>query len=211
MLAAGAASHEIILEYTRGIEEGYYRGLTPASGARVAVNGRRSVEFEEDTLRPGVYRGAFTPEPGERYTLRIEGPAGEVATSETRIPGIPRITVPHQDTTVTPGTDVAVRWSSVAAAGYTLVRSAPNRQTSVGSLRHVSFVRDTALVMQFGVFGGTAFDLRIVAVDENFIHYTGDGSQEESRSRNRVRSTVDGAYGLFGSYGMSDVRRISLQ
>lgn len=211
MLAAGVAQQEIIVEYTRGVEDGYFRGLTPASGVRVTVTGEEATAFQEDALRPGVYLGSFTPRSGKRYMLRVQGSAGETATAETLIPGIPRIVAPTRDTAVSRDTRVPVRWSSPPAVGFVVLHSPPNQPSPVGSLRHAPITRDTSTVMQFGVLGGTSFKLQVAAVDRNFVHYIGADTLMPVVDRSRVRSTLVGAYGLFGSFGLGDPRLVVLQ
>ncbi len=211
MLAAGAAQQEIILEYTRGIEDGYFRGLTPASGARITVSGGGVFAFEEDSRRPGVYLASFTPRSGERYTLRVHGPAGETATAETVVPGIPQIVAPARDTVVARDNRVPVRWLSTSAAGYVVVQAPPNQPSPLTRLLYPAIGRDTSAVIQFGVLGGTAFQLRVAAVDSNFVHFAGADTEMSAADRSRIRGTVAGAYGLFGSFGLSNPRLVSLQ
>ncbi|CAN5780767.1 hypothetical protein BH23GEM3_BH23GEM3_03690 [soil metagenome] len=211
MLAEGAPEQEIILEYTRRLDEGYYRGLTPASGAHITVTGKETHAFREDPKHPGVYRASFVPHRGERYTLRIEGPAGESVTSQTEVPGSPQLISPGADTVIRWGEHVTVRWSSVpAAAGYVLIDRPPGEPGLLRALSYPNVLRDTSLIMQPGKLGGTSFHIRVVAVDANYRWYrTGEISDPEERSR--TRSTVEGGYGLFGSFSIGNSRLISLQ
>jgi hypothetical protein len=208
MLAEGDAAQEIILEYTRHLNEGIYRGLTPASGARITVSGSAEHHFTEDPHRLGVYVASFVPAAGEHYLLRIDGPRGERVTGDTRIPGVPHVISPRSDTTLTLGSFVTVQWSaSEAAAAYVLVDAAPGEPSSLTALWHPPILGDTSVTLQPGRFGGTALHLRIAAVDSNYAAYHRTGSFAPEQ-RSRIRTTVDGAYGLFGAYAISERRTL---
>lgn len=210
MLAADEPRQEILVEYTRSLSEGYFKGLTPASGARVAVVGNEAHPFQEDPARPRVYVAAFAPRPGERVSLQVQGPAGEVVTAETMIPEAPRLVSPEADTTVAWGGYVTPRWSSVpTAGGYVLTDSPPGQPSPIGSLLHPTVLGDTAVQIQPGKFGGTTFHIRVAAVDRNYERYMQRTSDSDDRSR--IRSTVTGGYGLFGSYAVSNSRLVSVK
>lgn len=210
MVAAAESRQEIIVEQAREIGAGYYKGLTPASGVEVTVSGDRVYAFDEDPARPGVYTAMFRPRSGERYSLRITGPAGEVIMGETVIPGAPELISPGADTVIFWGNYVDLSWSSVpTAAGYVIIDAPPEQPASIPAILHPTLVSDTTIQIQPGKFGGTAFHIRVAAVDSNYVRYEQGVSDSDDRSR--VRSTVDGGYGLFGSYGLSDARLIAVQ
>lgn len=211
MLAGSELQQEIIVEYARGIHEGYFRGLTPARGARVVVAGEETYEFQEDPERPGVYRATFSPVSGERYALQVRGPAGELVTSETLVPHSAQLISPGSDTTISLGGYITVRWSEVpAAAGYVLLDRPPGQPSSGATLLQPGILSETELRIQPGAFGGTTFQIRVAAVDANYRRYmrpSSDGSGEQEYRRD----TVEGGHGLFGSYSLSDSRLISVQ
>lgn len=209
MLAGGEQHQEILVEYTRGIGEGYYRGLTPATGAQVVVLGEETHRFREDSARPGIYLATFSPVPGRRYALQIRGPAGEAVTSETLVPEPPRLISPGADTTISLGNSVSVRWSWVpGAAGYVLVDRPPGQPSSFTTLLHPTILRDTSVSMQPGAFGGKSFYIRIATVDANYRRYM-QGAAPDSEERSR--SAVEGGHGLFGSYALSNPRWIYIR
>ncbi|HEY8470243.1 MAG TPA: DUF4249 family protein [Longimicrobiales bacterium] len=225
MLVADTAEQEILVEYTRAIEEGIDRAvLTPASGARVSVESGGTVHpFMEDPAQPGIYRARFTPRAGERYRLRIEGPRGETATAETVIPGTPRITVPSADTTVdvrTPpniGEVVRFHWTSAPGAGYVLVLRLPTRDEpteflSLMNAYRTSVQTDTTAEHPFGGLvsypGGAR--VNIAAVDSNYARFV-SRDPLETIPESRARSPLEGAYGLFGSVAFSNTRLISVR
>ncbi len=101
MLRGGAPEQEILLEFTRPVKDGLYRGLTPASGAEVTVTGPVATHrFAEDADHPGVYRASFLAEGGVSYALRVRGPGGQLLEGETTVPGTVRLTVPSRDTLI---------------------------------------------------------------------------------------------------------------
>lgn len=211
MLAGGEPQQEILVEYTRGIGEGYFRGVTPATGAQVVVVGDETHRFGEDPARPGMYRADFSPRPGRRYTLQVRGPAGEVVTSETLVPGPPRLISPAADTAVSPGAFVTLQWSAApASAAYVLTDRPPGRPSSFTALLYPYVVGDTSVRVQPGTFGRTSFHFRVAAVDANYLRYV-RGTTADTAERNRVRSTVEGGYGLFGSYALSNTRVVSVR
>lgn len=207
MLATGAPEQQLVLEYSRGIDEGVYRGLTPASGAAVTVSAGQAHPFQEDPRRPGVYRAAFTPVAGERYLLRIQGPAGEVVQGEAVAPGRPDMLAPAADTTVPLGGYATLRWTSAPhAAAYVLVEGVPGQPGTPGALLHPAILAGTSLTLQPGAFGGTSFTFRVAAVDANYVAYAG-----ADPAGPRVRSTVQGGYGVFGAYALGDPRSIRVR
>jgi hypothetical protein len=208
MLGAGTSEQEILLEYTRYVHEGFFRDLTPVSGARMTVSGTAQHAFREDPLRPGVYRASFVPAAGERYALHIEGPDGERVRGETVVPQAPRLISPGADTTVALGSFVTVLWSSSpAAAAYVITDSPAAQPGNLGALLHPAVLADTSFTTQPGMFGRTAFHFRVTAVDDNYVRYLPSGSDDPRR----IRQTVDGAYGLFGSYASSGARTITVR
>lgn len=210
MLASGESRQEIILEYGRNLGDGYFKGLTPATGAQVDVVGEDAHDFREDPARPGVYQAVFAPQPGSRYALRIRGPAGEVVTAETLVPGPPRFIAPAADTAIAVGTTVSLHWSSApVAAAYVFGDHRPGKGSDPGALLSPAILNDTSYTI-LGIFGGTSYPYRVAAVDSNYIRYT-QRAPGSVRERDPVSSTVTGAFGLFGSYAMSDTRTISIR
>jgi hypothetical protein len=210
MLASGESRQEIILEYGRNIGDGYFKGLTPATGARIEVVGEAIHDFHEDPSRPGIYQAAFAPQPGLRFALRIRGPAGEVVTAETLVPDPPRFIAPAVDTAIAVGDTVSLRWlSAPAAAAYIFGDYRPGKGGDLGSLLSPAILDDTSYTIQ-GIFGGTSYQYRVAAVDSNYIWYA-QRAPGSARERDPVSSTVSGAFGLFGSYALSDTRTISVR
>lgn len=210
MLSAGAQEQEIVLEYSRAISDGFFRGLTPASGAEVLVTGQETHQYREDPAQPGVYRASFSPRPGTRYSLLVRGPAGEVVTGETVVPGAPRFVAPAEDTTISRGNSVTFRWMSTAGdAGYLVLDRPLGTPTHPMLVLHPSIQADTSGTWQPGAFGGNVFNYRIAAVDSNYVRYIHGGS-DPSRPE-RFRSTVAGGYGVFGSYAVSHPRTVTVQ
>jgi hypothetical protein len=209
MLRAGSEDQRILLEYTRRIEEGFFRGLTPASGARITVRGATTHEFNEDPARPGVYFASFAPPPGQRYTLRIDGPAGETVVGETVVPHAPLLILPARDTTISLGMALTITWSSSpAAAAYIITDRPAGEPTHFLSLLHPPMRADTSFTTTPGAFGRNDFHYRVTAVDSNYVHYK---SVPGTGERSLIRLTVDGAYGLFGSYAQSELRRVTVR
>lgn len=210
MLGLGAQDQEIVVEYSRGIGDGYYRGLTPAAGAEVVVVGDGTYRYQEDPAHPGVYRATFSPRPGVRYALGVRGPAGEMVTAETVVPDASRLIAPGADTTIAWGNYVTLRWSSApGAAGYVVIDRPPGAPGPIGALVHPYILRDTSVTTQPGLFGGTSFYFRIAAVDASYVRYI-EGAPGDS-SAGRIRSTVSGGYGLFGSYALSNARAVTVR
>lgn len=210
MLQEGTAQQEITVEHTRGIGEGYFRGLTPASGAEVVVTGDVDHRFNEDPERPGIYVAAFFPRAGTTYRLEVRGADGQVLTGRTTVPDRSRFISPATDTTITWASYVTAAWSSVpAAAAYLLVDRAPGSATSWIDLIYPTILTDTALTMQPGKFGGNSFYLRVATVDSSFLAYTRGPAEDSIRSR--IPTVISGGYGLFGSYALSDTRVISVK
>lgn len=209
MLAAGEPRQELLLEYTRDVADGFYRGLTPASGAQVSVEGDASYTYTEDPARPGVYRAAFTPRPGVRYGLRIRGPAGEAATAETLVPGATRLVAPSADTALARGGGVTFRWTrDPSAAAYVLGNFQPGAPSSIGGVVAPKISTDTSESFQ-PLFTAT---YRVATVDANYLRYMGTSSSDSTGGgRGRFGSTVTGAYGLFGSYGLSNPRTVTVR
>jgi hypothetical protein len=208
MIAGGQTEQEVVLEYTRFVGEGVYRDLTPASGAEINVTGEGSHDFAEDPQRPGVYRGSFAPTPGTRYVLRIRGPNGETVGGETVVPGAPAWLSPGSDTTVVWGSWVSMVWSSAPhAAAYVLVQAAAGEPSAPLALQHPAVMADTAFMTQPGN-RGVNLHLRIAAVDSNYVRYVAPQGPDVT---GRVRATVEGAYGLFGSYSIGGSRLVAVQ
>ncbi len=179
--------------------------------------------FMEDAAEPGLYRARFTPRQGETYRLRIEGPAGEVVTAETVVPGTPRIIVPAADTTVDIdateflGDSVRFDWTSAAGAGYILVLRLPSRDEPANLFSPLYYQRsyvwqDTTLYSIFGSI--VAFPdgarVNIAAVDSNYAQFVSQ-YPIETVPESRVRSPLRGAYGMFGSVAFSNTRTISVK
>lgn len=204
MLGAGEQTQEIVLEYTRDIKDGYFKGLTPASGAEVLVVADESHQFDEDPARPGVYRAMFSPRPGTRYALQVRGRAGEVVTAETVVPAVPQLIAPGADTTISLGNFVTFRWSSVpTAAGYIVIDRPPGQPTPALVVLNPGIVGDTSATGQPGKFGGKLFYYRIAAVDANYVRYINGTS--------RIGGAVTGGFGVFGSYAVSNARTVSIR
>lgn len=210
MLNAEAQEHEIVVEYTRAIGDGYFRGLTPAAGAEVLVSGQETHQFREDPARPGVYHASFSPRPGSRYLLQVRGPAGEVVTGETVVPGAPQFLAPVADTTISQGNYVTFRWTSApGAAGYVVLDRPPGTPTPALLVLHPTIQADTSGTWPPGLFVGKLFDYRIAAVDSNYVRFIQGGS-DPSRPE-RFRSTLSGGFGVFGSYAVSEPRTVTLR
>lgn len=225
MLVADTAEQEILVEYTRNIKDGVYRGgLTPASGASVSVEVGGVVHaYVEEAAEPGLYRARFTPRQGERYRLRIEGPAGEVVTAEAVVPGTPRIIVPAADTTVDIGAveflgdSVRFDWTPAAGSGYVFVLRLPSRDEPANLFSPLYYQRtyvwqDTTGYYIFGSI--VAFPdgarVNIAAVDANYAQFVSQ-YPIETIPESPVRSPLRGAYGLFGSVAFSNTRTISVR
>jgi hypothetical protein len=209
MLLGGSGRQEIIVEYGRGIREGVYRGITPAAAADVVVTGKDAHRFTEDPGRPGVYRASFVPAPGERYTLRIQGPRGEVVTGTTDVPAAPRLVEPTADTLVSRTRAVTVRWTNApAAAGYIVF--APDAQSPgfLGNPVHQGGAGDTSAAVELGTLGERQVRLWVAAVDANYLRYVKSRSLDAGPEF-RLDSTVEGGWGVFGSTAYSDARLIS--
>lgn len=202
MLVAGAARQEIVVEYSRGINDGYYLGVTPASGAQVSVTGTAAHAFVEDQTRPGIYVGELAAASGQRYTLHIRGPAGETVEGATVVPTPPVLRLPQTDTTVRLGATLTLGWSAVPQAAAYIIIDRAGQPAPPGALAHPALLQDTLVAIQPGKFGGTSFVYRVVAADENYAHYIG--------GRN-ISSGVSGAYGVFGSYALSNARVVRVQ
>jgi len=224
MLGAGATSHTVVVEDARSVEDGFFRGVTPASGARVVVRtGADAYEFQEDASAPGYYHASFPVEAGRRYSLEVTSRGGRVVTGETLVPAPPRMVRPAADTTVAQGEMARLEWQgSRPSAGYVLVwrradRDGPSTAQEVASRRAPTVLQDTTVqvdVLSMGVFYGFATELRffVTAVDENFREYVRpDGEPDPDGARRQIRSTVRGGYGLFGSYAISDGRVVGVR
>jgi hypothetical protein len=207
VLVSGSESQEIIVEWTRSLGEGLYRGLTPLSGARVTVAASTEVHvFREDAATPGVYRGRLVPHPGERYRLRVEAVEGETATGEAVVPGTPRLLVPAADTSARPGDEFAIHWSRVPAAGYVIVRSSrPAASPSpFQEFLYASVVRDTTARTGLGVLENQPRTLAVAAVDSSFALYL------DRERGGPLHTNLQGAYGLFGAVAFSNSRRVTV-
>lgn len=210
MIGPGEQRQAIIVEYSRGIVDGYFKGLTPATGAEVEVVGDQVYHFFEDPGNPGVYRAEFTPRPGQRYKLQVRVPTGEVLTAETLVPDTPRPVSPSVDTTISWGDYVTLRWSSAAgAASYVLGSYDPGSPSSINALLHPSLWKDTTATVQPWI-GGTMFHYRVAAVDSNYLRYL-KSTPVEDEEHHPTYSSVNGGYGLFGSYALSSTWSISVR
>lgn len=221
MLRSGVPEQEILLEFTRPVKDGLYRGLTPASGAVVAVTGPGATHrFAEDVDHPGVYRASFIPEGGASYALHVRGPEGQTLESETTVPGPIRLTVPTRDTVIDRrnAAQVTFRWTrGRSSRGYALESTVPDRPPTAYSLGGFGTGQDTSLVLDVAIeslLSGFATQMRFsaIAMDANYLRYvaSSDGGAPGG-DRNRVRSTVRGGYGLFGSYSISNPRLLGIQ
>jgi hypothetical protein len=221
MLLTGVPEQEILVEYTRPVQDGVYAGLTPASGAEVVVAGPdgRHV-FAEDPERPGVYRARFTPQGGDRYRLDVRSATGQTVTSESRAPELIRITSPSQDTIVARITRAdrsihapfSLHWTHApAASGYVILSHPPGRAptlsdvpyTGAGAFQDTTLVAD---VVMDGIYSAAReISYRVAAVDANYRRYMMDANAPGNDGpRDWVRSTIQGGYGLFGSAAISD-------
>jgi hypothetical protein len=208
ILVAGDPVQEVIVEYTRSLADGYYRGITPASGSRVSVESESGAlyAFTEDASRPGVYAAPFAPLPGARYTLRVVGPAGEVAWGTTRVPEPPRLVAPATDTLVQRGQQFRMVWTAAAhAASYAVVHLDPKSlQTTTSKLTN-----DTSYITSVGYFGGTfgggGHVIGVTAIDPNVLdHLTRSWSDRPPA----VGSKITGGWGVFGSASSSERRLV---
>lgn len=219
MLQAGSGEQEIIVEYTRPIRDGYYRGLTPASGLQVVVRAAESHTFAEDPQHPGLYRASFVPRGGQRYALEVRGPEGQTVTGETLIPEPIRLSLPSRDTIVKRGEKVTLHWTSAASAkAYVLVARLPGRPASTEDvLTDKDILADTVLVEDVemrGLLRGFAQTVQytVAAVDANYAGYVLSAPEGNAEgNRRRIRKTVQGGYGLFGAYALSNSRIIGVQ
>jgi hypothetical protein len=213
MLLAATDRQEIVVEYTRSVPEGFYRGVTPASGAQVTVTGSEVHRFSEDPQRPGIYRASFLPRSGERYTLRVQGPAGEVVTGVTTVPGAPRLLAPERDTTVALGRELVLRWNrSPHAAAYTWIHFELNRPSFLAGIPK----QDTATTVNTGtltlsVSQEVKVQLQVAAVDSNYVRYEEGRAGDLPDARYQLRSTVQGGWGLFGSAALSNPRVVTIR
>lgn len=209
MLFGNRQEQEISVEYTRLMNDGFFRGITPASGADVIVTGTEAHRFAEDPERPGIYRASFAPRAGERYTLRIRGPRGEQVAAETRVPGAPQLGVPSRDTSVQRYQDVSLYWARAPAAHrYIGLKSAsryPNSLQMFFSPKH-----DTTATVQLGLMLEEQVRIAIAAVDSNYSEYIQSRVGDAGPSY-RFRSTVQGGWGLFGSAAVSEPRLITFE
>ncbi|MDQ3557325.1 MAG: hypothetical protein M3409_11210 [Gemmatimonadota bacterium] len=77
--------------------------------------------------------------------------------------------------------------------------------------------QDTSLVLDVvieSVLSGFARRMRysVIAMDANYLRYVASSNgSAPGGDRNRVRSTVRGGYGLFGSYSISNSRLLEIQ
>ncbi len=207
LLLAGTDQQEIVLEYTRSIPEGYYRGVTPASGAQVTVTNGGVHRFSEHPDRPGIYRASFTPRPGERYTLWVQGPAGETVTGTTTVPAAPRLIAPSRDTIIARGREVTLRWTRAPhAAAYIWIQFDPNNPTFFSGIPQ----SDTAIVLGPEWFDTDTTQVQAAAVDSNYASYERGRAGELPGARYQFQSTVQGGWGLFGAVALSEFRSIIL-
>lgn len=215
LLGEGVPQQELLVERARAVGEGFYRGLTPVSGASVIVRGAEgSFAFVEQA--PGIYRASLTPRGGQVYSLEVHGPAGQVVTGETRVPEAVRVTVPARDTSVTHRNSVYIpfHWTRAPSAfGYLLLSRNPERPTGIDDLPLGGALRDTTAVTDpvlAGLLAGSARRLQyvVVAVDVNYHRYRAWNREDGVRSS--FNSTVQGGYGLFGSYSVSAPRILTL-
>jgi hypothetical protein len=201
MLLTNTDRQEIVVEYTRPIQDGFFRGITPASGARVVVEGAGTHVYQEDLTRPGIYRASYVPRPGQRYTLRIEDTDGAVATSVTTVPAVPTLFSPSADTAVGRYDDVVLRWNAAPGApGYVWIATEPGDSSFISG----SAVEDTTVTLQLGLFAynfGDELRLSIASVDSHYLEYNPGGLLPGDRYQ--LRTTIDGGWGLFGSAAFS--------
>jgi hypothetical protein len=201
MLLTSTDQQEIIVEHTRSIEDGFFRGITPVSGAQVVVEGAGTHEYREDPARPGIYRASFVPRSGQRYTLTVRDVGGAVAASTTVVPGVPTLLSPSADTAVGRYDDVVVRWNAAPqAAGYVWIATEPNDSSFVTGI----IVADTTDTVQLGLFAynfGDEMRLSIASVDSHYVEYNPGGLLPGDRYQ--LRTTIDGGWGLFGSAAFS--------
>ena len=212
LLVADTSAQEILVERAREISEGYFRGVTPASGVRVSVSGAGgTVSFTEDPKTPGVFRAALAPRPGERYQLRVEGREGQVATAETRIPSAPRLVVPTADTGVAELRPFPVVWTSAPGAGYVLVQRKIDQGAATDAVNLWGQAARSDTVVSWTLYWDVrvGVHLAVAAVDSNYLAYVGrteNGSAPAPASP--LRTTVRGGYGIFGSLAYSNPRRV---
>jgi hypothetical protein len=208
VLVAGDPVQEVVVEYTRSLADGYYRGITPASGSRVSVEseGGALYAFTEDASRPGVYTAPFTPLSGARYTLRVVGPAGEVAWGTTRVPERPRLVAPATDTLVQRGQQFRMVWTAAAhAAAYAVVHLDPESLQTRASRIESDTSYITSVGYFGGVFGGGGHVIGVTAIDPNVVdHMSRSGSDRPAA----VGSTIMGGWGVFGSASSSERRLV---
>lgn len=199
VLIANKPEQEILVEYTRLMNDGFFRGITPASGADVMVTGSETYRFIEDPEQPGVYRASFIPQAGAQYALRIRGPQDELVTAATMVPGAPRLIMPANDTVVKRNLDIPLYWTHV-----------PTARAYMGL--DVTFfpTEDTTATVRLGLMREMEVRLAIAAVDSNVFEYffnRGGGAGPQYR----FRSTVQGGWGLFGSAAVSEPRLITFE
>lgn len=208
MITLGEQRQEIILEYSRGIGDGYFMGLTPVDGAQVeVVGGGQAHPFLEDPARPGVYLADFVPQPRQRYMLQVRVPTGDVLTAETLVPDVPRAVPPGLDTTISWGDHISLSWfPAVGAAGYVFGSYSQGTPSSINSLQLPTILSDTTITVQPWVGGGATYRYRVAAVDSNYLHYL-----KFETGTDATFSTVKGGYGLFGAYALSTGWSISVQ
>jgi hypothetical protein len=223
MLGAGSAEQTVLVEEARRLSDGFFFGVTPASGAVVTVSGPAEHRFVEDPGQPGTYRGTFTPQAGARYSLQVQGARGQEIAGEATVPEPFGFRTPSRDTATAPEDSAVLRWSrSPSAAGYILLwrrvdRSGASSANEILQSATPWVNPDTTVavnVRNAGVLHGLVDTLRftVAAVDENFRNYVLTEDQvAPDGSRSRFRTTVRGGYGLFGAYAISDSRVIGVR
>lgn len=208
MLSVQSARQEVLVEYGRSIEEGVYYGVTPARDVSVTVRGSTEHVLTQDSQRPGWYVGNFMPTPGVVYRLDVRAPDGQHLTDATLVPGPTRLILPRRDTTIVWTDSVPIRWTR---ASHALAYVAFAQRPGTGGVPTVAFA-NAATPDTSGTFASLLatgpFSLAVAAVDANYIEYYRLGA--DGLDRNHFSSTVEGGYGFFGSYALSESRIITV-
>lgn len=211
MLVADTAPQEILVERTRPVRDGLFRGLNPLPGTRVSLAGPGGeIAFMEDPAQAGLFRASFIPRAGDRFTLLVEGPGGERVTAETLVPERARLLAPTRDTAVVALEEYRASWTGTGP-GYVISQGAlDGGPSSRGRVLFRYTHRDTTALLALD-YGESGHLLRIAAVDANYVRYTQDGRYGDLRPQTPLRSEVQGGYGVFASVAFSEARRISLR
>jgi len=205
VLVSGVEAQEILVERTRSVGEGFFRGLTPLEGAKVEVTtGDETHVFREDAGNPGVFRARFVPRVGERYRLHVTAPDGQRAEGHAVIPGTPRLLVPMADTAARPGDDFSLHWTRVPAAGYVVVRGTltAGAATPFREFVYAHVIQDTTARTGLALLENQPRRFGIAAVDSGFARYL------RTERGGPLHAELGGAYGLFGAVAFSNERRV---